>query len=97
VKAVTVKSEELLDEALQLEIHYAFGMEHYTDYVFKPRDGKKYSVTLVMDESKEVMDRVVARSVSYPDQVFILEVLEIEQNTLSRFAIQNGKVVEQTK
>ena len=94
MKAVTVKSAEVMDETLQLEVHYAFGMEHYTDYVFRPRDGMKYSVTVVMDDSTEIMKNVVTRCASFPDREFVMEVLEIGENALSHYVIKNGSIVE---
>ena len=44
MRAITIKSLDVLAEEQQLDVHYTFGMEQYTDYVFKPGGGEIYSV-----------------------------------------------------
>ena len=90
MKTVTVESADILDEDMQLEIHYAFGMEHYTDYVFTPRGDMNYSATIVFENSQKVIDRVVKRSVDFPENEFIVEELDMESGVLTMYLIQNG-------
>ena len=90
MKAITIQSNEVLDEALQTEVHYTFGMEHYTDYVFKPRGDQKYSATLVMNDSKELLQNVKEGSKAFPEQVFVVEVLDTGSNQARKYFIQAG-------
>ena len=94
MKAITIKSVDMLDEAMQTEIHHTFGMEHYTDYVFKPRGDQKYSATIVMDDSAEVIRNVESRSISFPDHEFIIDDLDMDSNTVIKHRIKNGIVLE---
>jgi hypothetical protein len=94
MKVLTIKSVDVLEETAQTEIHYAFGMEHYTDYVFKPRGAQKYSATIVLMDSSEVIRNVQEKSTSFPDQEFIIDDLDMEGNNVDRIRIKNGKVVK---
>jgi hypothetical protein len=93
MKVFTVKSVDVLDEHMQTEIHYAFGMEHHTDYVFQPRAAQRYSATIVMEDTSEVIRNVLSGSTSFPDHEFIVDDLDMEGNNIDRFRIRNGKVV----
>ncbi len=94
MKAITIKSVEVLDEDLQNEIHHTFGMEHYTDYVFKPRGDQKYSATIVMDDSAEVIGNVEKRSAAFPGHEFIIDELDMEGVMISSYRIRNGKIMK---
>lgn len=94
MKVLTIKSVEVLEENLQTEIHYAFGMEHYTDYVFKPRGEEQYAATIVMEDTAEVIRNVIAGSTTFPEQVFIVDDLDMEQNKINRLRISKGKIVK---
>lgn len=96
MKAITIQSNEVIDEALQTEVHHTFGMEHYTDYVFKPRGDRKYSATLVMKDSKELLHNVEEGSKTFPDQVFIVEVLDTDSNVVKKYIIQEGTLLKMT-
>jgi len=97
MKVLTIKSVDPLDEQMQTEIHYAFGMEHYTDYVFKPRGAQKYSVTIVMEDTSKVIRNVLANSSSFPNHEFIVDDLDMEGNNIGRLRIRNGEVVKRLK
>ena len=94
MKVVTIKSVDVLEEQLQTEVHFAFGMEHYTDYVFKPRDGQRYSATIVMEDTSRVVQNVIENSKTFPDQEFIVDDLDMEGNNVDRIRINNGKIVK---
>jgi hypothetical protein len=94
MKVVTVKSVNVLKEKLQMEVHYAFGMEHFTDYVFKPREGQKYSGTIVMEDTSPVIQTVIENSTQFPDQEFIVDNLDMEGNNVDRIRVKDGKIVK---
>lgn len=96
MRAITIKSVEVLEEALQLEVHFSFGMEQYTDYVFKPRGGKIYSATIVMDSSDHVIAKVKEASKRFPGQEFILDDLDTESNTSTSYRFREGEILEKT-
>ncbi len=94
MKVLTIKSVEVLDETMQTEVHHTFGMEHYTDYVFKPRGDQKYSATIVLEDSAGVIRNVESRSVSFPDHEFMIDDLDMEQNSIERYRVKNGTIIE---
>jgi hypothetical protein len=94
MRAITIKSVEVLDEAFQIEVHYSFGMEQYTDYVFKPRGDKLYSATIVMEESDHVIKRVTEATESFPGHEFILDDLDMDSNIGTTYRFKNGEVIE---
>ena len=96
MKAITIRSVEVLNEDLQTEVHYAFGMEHYTDYVFKPRENQKYAATLVMEESAELIQNVLEGSKGFPVFEFIVVVLDTESNLVKKFFIKAGEILKIT-
>ena len=95
MKVLTVKSIEVLDESLQTDVHHTFGMEHYTDYVFKPRGDRNYSATIVLEDSAEVISNIEARSISFPGHEFLIDDLDMEKNRIERYRVKNGSIVEQ--
>lgn len=94
MKVLTIKSVEVLEEALQTEIHYGFGMEHYTDYVFKPRGEEQYAATIVMEDTAEVIRNIIAGSTSFPEHEFIIDDLDMDLNKINRLRICKGKIVK---
>ena len=94
MKVLTIKSVEVLEEALQIEAHHTLGMEHYTDYVFKPSSGQKYSATIVLEESSQVIRNIEAKSIAFPDYEFLIDDLNMEQNTVERYRVKNGAIIE---
>lgn len=94
MKVLTIKSVEVLDETMQTEVHHTFGMEHYTDYVFKPRGDQKYSATIVLEKSDQVIKNIESRSVSFPDHEFMIDDLDMEQNSIERYRVKNGTIIE---
>ena len=77
MRAITIKSVEVLDEAQQIEVHYSFGMEHHTDYVFKPGGEEVYSATIAIEDGKRVIESVTRGSNSFPTYEFVLEDLDV--------------------
>jgi hypothetical protein len=94
MRAISIKSVAVLEEELQLKVHHLFGMEQYTDYVFKPGGGKIYSATIVMEMSDHVISKVTEATSLFPDLEFVLDDLEMDSNTSTSYRLQNGKVVE---
>jgi hypothetical protein len=97
MKVLTIKSLDVLEQAMQTEVHHTFGMEHYTDYVFKPRGDSNYSATIVLEDTSQVISNVKQASVSFPDHDFIVDDLDMEQNSIERYQIKNGELLEQKK
>ena len=95
MKVLTVKSTQILDEELQLELHHSLGMEHYTDYVFKPRSDQRYSATIVLENSGLVIDQIRVKSASFPDQEIVIDDLDMEKNSIDRYRLKNGEILEQ--
>jgi len=91
MKAITIRSNEVLNEALHTEIHHTFGMEHYTDYVFKPRGDQEYAATLVMEDSSELLRNVEEGSKQFPDYQFVVVVLDTDSNVARKYFIQAGE------
>lgn len=96
MKVITIKSNEVLDEHMRTEIHFAFGMEHYTDYVFKPKGEKKYSATLVMKDSSELIRNVEEGSKTFPDYEFVVVVLDTDSNEVKKHFIRDGALLKVT-
>ncbi len=94
MKVLTIKSVEALDGAKQTDIHFTFGMEHYTDYVFKPRGDQRYSATIVLENSDEVIKNIESRSATFPDHEFLIDDLSMEKNTIERYRVKNGTIIE---
>jgi len=93
MRAITVKSADLLGEEQQLDVHYSFGMEQYTDYVFKPGGGKIYSATIVMEASEHVISRVKEATRLFPDKEFILDDLDMESNISTTYRFRDGEML----
>ena len=94
MKTITIESIEVLDEELQTEVHHTFGMEHYTDYVFKPRGGKTYSATIVYEDSRKVIKNVEEQSAKFPDYQFRLEDLDMDTGVMKIYTIKNGSILK---
>jgi len=94
MKTITIESVEVLDEELQTEVHHTFGMEHFTDYVFKPKGDKNYSATIVFENSREVISKVEERSVDFPDYQFEVEDLDMDSGVLRIYSIKNGSIIK---
>jgi hypothetical protein len=97
MKVLTIKSSGVLDVDMQNEVHYAFGMEHHTDYVFKPREDRQYSATIVIEDSAPVIEQVIAASVEFPAIDFVVDDLDMEQNSIERYLVKDGSVTEQKR
>ena len=94
MRAITIKSVEALDEAQQIEVHYSFGMEHHTDYVFKPGKEKVYSATIAIEDSTRVVESVQKGSASFPDYEFVLEDLDVEANIATTYRFRGGEILD---
>lgn len=97
MKVLTIKSSQILDLEKQTEVHHTFGMEHHTDYVFKPREDQKYSATIVLEDSGPVVDMIIAATESFPDISFVLDDLDMEKNHIERYHVTEGVVKEQLR
>ena len=95
MKVLTIKSVEVLDDTRQTDVHHALGMEHYTDYVFKPRGDQKYSATIVLEDSSDVINNLMLRSASLPGLEFVIDDLDMELNSIKRYRVKNSEIVEQ--
>ena len=94
MRAITIKSVEVLDEAQQIEVHFSFGMEQHTDYVFKPRGEEVYAATIAIWESKNVIEKVKEATGSFPDQEFVLDDLDMDSNVATNYRFKNGELLE---
>jgi hypothetical protein len=94
MRAISIKSVEILEEEMQLEVHHTFGMEQYTDYVFKPGGGKTYSATIVMESSDHVIGKVTEASNSFPGREFILDDLDMDSNISTTYRFKEGEILE---
>ena len=94
MKTITIESVEVLDEELQTEVHHTFGMEHYTDYVFKPKGDKNYSATIVFEDSRKVIRKVEEKSVDFPDYQFEVEDLDMDTGVMKIYSIKNGSIIK---
>ena len=97
MKVLTIKSSVILEFEKQKEVHFAFRMEHHTDYVFKPRGDQKYSATIVLEDSAPVIEKIIAASVDFPDIPFMIDDLNMEENTIERYHVKEGIVKEQLR
>lgn len=97
MKVLTVKSSSILDSEQQTEVHHAFGMEHHTDYVFKPQEDQKYSATIVLEESGPVVDMIISATEGFPDIGFVIDDLDMEKNEIERYHVKEGAVKEQLR
>jgi hypothetical protein len=94
MRAISVKSVEVLEEEFQLHVHHTFGMEQHTDYVFKTGGGKIYSATIVMESSDKVISQVKEATNSFPDHEFILVDLDTNSNASTTYRFKEGEVLE---
>ena len=94
MRAISVKSAEVLDEELQLHVHHTFGMEQHSDYVFKPGGGKIYSATIVMYSSDQVITQVTEASGQFPGREFVLVDLDTDTNVSATYRIKDGQILE---
>lgn len=94
MRAISVKSVEVLEEELQLHVHHTFGMEQHSDYVFKPGGGKIYSATIVMYSSEQVIAQVTEASAQFPGREFVLVDLDTDTNASTSYRIKDGEIVE---
>ena len=94
MRAISVKSAEVLDEELQLHVHHTFGMEQHSDYVFKPGGGKIYSATIVMYYSDQVIKQATEASSQFPGREFVLVDLDTDTNVSATYRIMDGEILE---
>jgi len=94
MRAITIKSVDVLAEEQQLDVHYTFGMEQYTDYVFKPGGGEIYSATIVMDISENVIVKVQEATKKFPGKEFVLDDLDMDSNISTTYRFKEGEILE---
>ena len=97
MRVLTIKSANVMDGEMQTEVHHTFGMEHHTDYVFKPRGDQKYSATIVLDKTGPVIESVIKASVVFSGLEFVIDDLDMENNSIERYHVKDGYVKEQLR
>jgi len=97
MKVLTIKSVEALEPDLQNEIHYSFGMEKHSDYVFKDRDRGPYSATISLPDTSSVIELIKKESARFEDYTFIIDDLDLEQNQIERITVRNGMITDHKK
>lgn len=97
MKVLTIKSTGSLDEDMQTEVHHRLGMEHYTDYVFKPRGDGHYSATIVLEDSEAVIGEVVAATAGLKGLAFVIDDLDMEKNSIERIHASEGNVEKKVR
>lgn len=93
MQILTVRSVEKVSNDRKLEIHYAFGMEHHSDYIFKDEESSVYSVTVNLESTSQVIDQIIKNSERFPDVTFVVDDLNIETNEIKKLKISNGEFV----
>jgi len=94
MRAISVKSVDVLDEDLQLHVHHTFGMEQHTDYVFKTGGGEIYSATIVMESSNHVISQVKEATRSFPGHEFVIVDLDTDSNASTTYRLKEGEILE---
>jgi len=97
MKVLTVKTLETISPEIQIDIHYIFKMEQHTDYVFKDDSSKQYSATISIENSDEVIRKIIEGSIKIPEYNIILVDLDTDSNELQRYSVQNGNVIEKRR
>lgn len=92
MNVLTIKSAEEIPADLQTDIHYTFRMEHHTDYILKDRRSSAYSATISIDGTAGVIDVIVRNSSAFPELNFVIDDLDMEEGTLERYFVRNGKI-----
>ena len=95
MKVFTIRSLENISDELKNEIHFSFGMERHTDYVFKDRAGSIYSATINIESTGPIIDEILRNSKDFRDYNFIVDDLDLESNKIERYIISNGEIKEQ--
>jgi hypothetical protein len=95
MNVLTIRSVDKLSDEQKNEIHFAFGMEQHTDYVFKDRSASVYSATINIASTDTVIERIVSESIAFSDLRFIIDDLDLESNSIKRLEIRNGQIVKQ--
>ncbi len=94
MKVLTVTSADPIAPDIQRDIHYALGMEHHTDYVFKDEEASHYAATISVRDPGPVIEKMVRNSVEVPDYTIIIHSLDMEVNKAERLTIRNGKILK---
>ena len=94
MRAISVKSVDVLEEELQLHVHHTFGMEQYTDYVFKTGGSKIYSATIVMESSNYVISKIQEATSLFPGHEFVLVDLDTNSNASTTYRFKEGEILE---
>ncbi|MBN2699271.1 MAG: hypothetical protein JXR52_10645 [Bacteroidales bacterium] len=94
MRILTIRSVEKIPEDKQLDVHYAFGMERHTDYVFKDKYNSVYSATINLESTENVIEEIVKQSEKFPGYNFVIDDLDLENNRIERYKIISGEVVE---
>ena len=95
MNVLTIKSKEEIPAERQLDVHYDLGMEKYTDYVIRYRKAPFYSATISCEQTKEIIESIVAATAEFPEYHFVIDDLDMEQNTGKRYEIHRGEIIEE--
>jgi len=97
MRVFTIKSEEEIGQELRNEIHYSFGMEKHTDYVFKDREEGPYSATISLLDSAPVINLIIKESARFQEFHFVIDDLDLDQNSVEQYHIHAGEVKKKRK
>jgi len=88
---LTIRTVEELSKDMQLEIHYAFGMEHHSDYIFQDKKSSIYSATINLQSTSQVIAEIIRNSVKFPGITFMVDDLNIDSNKIIKYKICKGE------
>ena len=97
MRVLTIKSVAPVSAEMQNEIHFTFGMEHHTDYVFKDKVGAIYSATISLENTEHVITEIIKKSINFSEMVFIIDDLDSDKNTIERYKVKDGACDEHLK
>ncbi len=97
MNVLTIKSEASVSPELQNEIHFTFGMENHTDYVFTDREGAIYYATISLENTEQVIALIIKNSVKFSEMVFIVDDLDSHNSTIERYKVKDGVCTERLK
>ena len=85
---MTVTTVEVLSSEIQRDIHYTLRMEHHTDYVFKDEEASQYSATISMENTNEVISKIIECSSNILDYTIMLEEVDMQANHIVKYLLE---------
>lgn len=92
MKVLTVKTLEAISPEIQQDIHYILRMEHQSDHIFRDKSSARYTATISMKNTDEVISSIIDRSVDIPEYTIVVDDLDMENNAFERLFINQGKI-----